>query len=180
MRFDPYIEAPLHEQYPEIALRDIFIQQDKLLRAAVLYVAPDSPFASIRDFNIRLDKVVASLGEHEALKLSKQQRDEIASYSGDWPKIVYELFRLINDIDYEAWWSTRCSFHVLTHRMRDPGTMKDGDRLKISKEIDAIRKRLKEMEYDLFQDDYLKDQITKQSVAESLTGYAEQLALNSP
>lgn len=174
MRFDPYSEAPLSEAYEEISLREVFVENDALLRVAVLVADPASPLSKERDFDIRFREAFKLLGT------KKRYQDEITSNSGVWLKVLYEFFRIANDIDYEIWWSLKSSLHHMADKLRSNSGMKDGDRLRISKELKEIGAQVKEIEYGLFKEEYLKDAITKEAVRNSLAGFAEQYALPPP
>ena len=174
MRFDPFIDGQMAERYPDIALRPVFVQNDGLLRMAILFASPDSPLSGVRDFKARMEEAFTQL------KCTPDVKEQVTTNSPAWAQVLYELFRLVNDIDYEVWWSTKQSFHILSDKLRSPQSMKDNDRLRVSKELDGLRMQLKEIEYGLFKDDYLKDSITQQAVAASLMGHAEANALPSP
>ena len=169
MRFDPSIDRPLSKAYPDIAVRSALADNDKLTRFAIYMIAPDSPFANERDFDFRKKLCVEKMGE----------LDDVEKNSPLWQFVVFELFRLYDNSRYEQWYSMKSSFHILTAKLRDFFSLKDGDRLKISKEIDAIRKEVERIEYDLFEDAHLKEIIKRQATQDSLAGFAEMFAQNT-
>lgn len=175
MRFD-VTEPGLIDRYNELKRRGF--KDDTLLRYCILMCAPDSPFKDERDFSIKsmlaLDHIGAS--EEEKARIGELVRKDDEEYR----KYCYELFRLLNEVDYELWFSLKESFHIMSARLRSPLAMKDNHRKDVSKIISEIAGELKQVEYRLFSEDHIKQLIVDEATANSLGGFAEKFALDSP
>ncbi len=172
MRFDPSIKEPLIQAYPPLAVRSKYFPDDKALRFYIYLIAPDSPLAQEKDWDLRIDKALEYCGinrDSEAYISFVEGREEVQD-------AVFELFRLYASVKYEAWFSTKQSFHILNARLRDNYGLKDADRLRVMKEIDQITERLVKMEYELFKEEHIHDIIAERAAAKSLSGYAEKFA----
>jgi len=172
MRFDPSISEPLTETYPPLGVRSQFFPDDEALRFYIYLIAPDSPLAQEKDWDLRIDK---------ALEYTGMDRNAVAykDFEAGVPAVhdaIFELFRLYANVKYESWFSTKQSFHILNARLRDNYGLKDADRLRFMKEIDLITERLVKMEYELFKEEHIHQIIAERAAAKSLEGYAEKFA----
>lgn len=173
MRFDPSIKEPLVEAYPALGVRRAFFPDDQALRFYIYLIAPDSPLALEKDWDLRISKALeyAGLSRDSPAYLSFAEGQEEAQDA------AFELFRLYANVKYESWFSTKQSFHILNARLRDNYGLKDADRLRVMREIDEITERLVKMEYELFKEEHIHDIIADRAAAKSLSGYAEKFAL---
>lgn len=176
MRFDVTHPDDLCDRYPELKRRGF--EDDKLLRYCIVMTAPDSPFKDERDFSVKsnlcLDYINISEDEKARIKEMVRRDDEV------YREYCYELFRFLNQIDYELWYSIKESLHILSARLRSPLLMKDSDRVRAMKELSEIAAELKQVEYRLFSEDHMKALIVDEATANSLGGFAEKFALESP
>lgn len=177
MKYDPFIEQPLHTVYDDIAIRPIFKNEDNMLRVAILFIDPESILYKEKDFELRLRKSLSMLNIPEDSKALIAAA--INGNSKEWQEVMYEYFRLVHNTTYEAWWSLLQSFHQLNKSLRS-NNVKVRERLLVFKEIKAIKEQLLNLEYDLFQDEHIKRAIAKSALDSSLQGYAEKYALPSP
>lgn len=165
MKYDPFIKEVFVEAYPEAALRPCFQGQDGLVRAAALLCQRDSPLGREKDWGVKAAKAKELLG--------------VDINVPEWPEIVYEFFRMAHDIQYEVWWSQVASLHIMTANLRAAG-MKDNDRLRLIKEVEAVASSIMEYEAGLFQDAGLMAIVKEQALEASFRGFAEQYSLTSP
>jgi hypothetical protein len=175
MLYDLSISTPLHERYADIALRPIFKSEDDLLRVCILYIDPKSPLSREKNIDFRLECALrdANLADPEGTK------ELINSGSPQWDRMVFEYFRFIFNTRYQAWFSLLESYHHLTRDLRSSDA-KPRDRVLVSKEMNQIQKAIDEIELELFNSEDIRDRLYQQAVIESLTGYSEKYALESP
>ena len=175
MRFD-VAQAGVTDRHAILKRREF--KDDSLLRFCILMISSDSPFADERDFELKCKYAL------EHLRLSTPERKRISLMAEkDAPlyrEYIYELFRLLNDVDYEAWFSLKTSFHILSARLRSVSAMLDSDRQRAMKDFSDLARELKQLEYRLFKEDHMRDAIIDEATARSLGGYAEMFALDPP
>ena len=173
MRFDPSIKEPLTQAYPPLGVREKFFPDDEALRFYIYLIAPDSPLAQEKDWDLRIDKAL----EYCGMDRNAVAYIDFAEGREETQDAIFELFRLYTSVKYEAWFSAKQSFHILNARLRDNYGLKDSDRLRVMKEIDEITERLVKMEYELFKEEHIHEIITERASKRSLSGYAEKFAL---
>ena len=172
MRFDPSIEGELVDHYSELTRRKRFLTDDTKVRFVIWMIAPDSPYYDEKDFEVRLECALQEVGQDiggELYNLWMQGDEELL-------EIMFQLFRLYADVDYETWFSMRLSFHITTAKLRDIYGLKDTDRSRAMKEVEDIKKKLLIVEYKLFNEDHIKNKILDKAGESSLIGYAEMYA----
>lgn len=172
MRFDPSIEDTLVEAYPALGVRKNFFPDDEALRFYIYLIAPDSPLAQEKDWDLRIDKAL----EYCGMDRNAVAYIDFADGREEVQDAIFELFRLYANVKYEAWFSAKQSFHILNARLRDNYGLKDSDRLRIMGQIDQLTERLMKMEYDLFKEEHIHNIIAERAAAKSLSGYAEKFA----
>lgn len=173
MRFDPSCDTPLVETYPALGVRKAFFPDDEALRFYIYLIAPDSPLAQEKDWDLRIDKAL----EYSGMDRNAAAYLDFAEGREEVQDAIFELFRLYANVKYESWFSTKQSFHILNARLRDNYGLKDSDRLRVMKEIDQLTERLMKMEYELFKEEHIHEIIAERAAAKSLSGYAEKFAL---
>lgn len=122
-----------------------------------------------------MDFINLSESETERIEMMIEKDHEM------YREYMYEIFRLIHDVDYTLWFSLKSSFDIMSARLRSPTLMLDSDRRQITQIISTTAYELKQVEYRLFPDEeHLKRLLTEEATANSLGGFAEKFALNSP
>ena len=164
-------------------------QLDLLLRFIVLQIDPESPLFEITD----LEK------KKESAKTLLQKKYPEDKWSKVWVEIdeelelynqkLYEFFVIVNDHDYEHWYSLKIQLHRFNAELRGNFREdKDGSieknlnsRRYISKEIKNLKNELDSVEIRLFPDNKrLAKKIATLSMAEAIGGFAEKYALIGP
>jgi hypothetical protein len=175
MRYDLSSSIPLHERYADIALRPIFKSEDDLLRLAIAFLDPTSPLVKEKNIEFRLEKSfeLANLNEKESTRLRVESNDPM------WDHIIFEYFRFIFNLRYEAWFSLVSSVHQLNQELRSVG-IKPRERVLASQNMASLQTEIDKIELELFDDQGIKERLYQQAVLESLSGYAEKNALPPP
>ena len=175
MRYDLSSSIPLYERYADIALRPFFKSEDDLLRLAIAFLDPTSPLVKEKDINFRLEKAfeLANLNNEEFTSQRVEQNDNT------WDRMLFEYFRFIFNLRYEAWFSLVSSVHQLNQELRAVG-IKPRERVLASKNMASLQTEIDKIELELFDDQGIKERLYQQAVLESLSGYAEKNALPSP
>lgn len=148
--------------------------KDWLIRFFILFIDPESPYAKIRDFEQRRDKCRQTIGELKG-SIPKNVAREINKRGEVYSLIQSEFFKLVHDHDYVMWVSICASFEILTDRLRNPDATTD-EMVKITKEINEVRKTLNELEKKLFNDSRILREIADEKQRQQITGYAERYA----
>lgn len=156
---------------PEGVEKFSLIDLDKLIRFVVLFCDPLSPFAQEKDFEHRARQA------REALGFTEKERFwmEVTESTDFFNEILFEYFKMQNNHLYETWFSLKMGLHQTNKRLRGD-TMKDSDRRHLMAAIKDFAFEVKELEHQLFPDEYTAQIIAEKSARDSLTGYAEKYA----
>lgn len=161
---------PDHDGYKSWSLIDL----DKLVRVMVLFVDPESPLAGETDFDFR---------KKESIRLVKPTAKVVKEIEEEGPifqAVVYELFKLANSYQYEAWWSMKMNFHIMNREMRRPPKTFDASTLNarrmLSAGMDEQLLAIAKMESALFSDKRIEKLINDAAMADDIGGWVEEFA----
>jgi len=164
-------------------------QLDLLLRFIILQIDPESPLFEITDLDKKKEAARAVLIKKYPLDKWEQVWIEIDEELELYNQKVYEFFVIINDHDYEHWYSLKIQLHRFNSELRSAFKEdKDGNieknlnaRRFISKGIKDLKIELDNVEARLFPDNKrLAKKIATLSMAEAIGGFVEKYALTGP
>ena len=182
MEYNPLVKGRIVSIYPKLAkvvkLEEVksmeYADADKLVRFVVLLVDPMSPFAEDKNIEDRMMQCFS------LLKIPKNTKvyAEIMEMGEVFRDFMFNYFRLIHAIDYEAWITLKLNFHNSSRYLRVPISPEVSEkeinaRRQLSKEIGNMRKELVDLEYKLFQDKRLLKLINDAQMDEAIGGYVE-------
>lgn len=138
---------------------------DMLVRYVILMVDRHAnPLSDIKDFDYR-SKVVCDL-----IGLKRGEKTVWSFIESDhyfFRDVMFEYFRLINDKTYELWYSLSMAYSInmATLRAKVDANADVADKQKIKNSAMADLKQIQEIEMRLFNDDRIREIVTKESVA---------------
>lgn len=165
-----FCNLPLDEKYSDLDLEGL----DELLKFVIIFVDPLSPLASEKDFRIRSEIALEQLGLTKKAKFFKHF-EQGTTWMQD---VLMTYFAMIHDLLYEQWFSQKMSIHISNTQLID-ARMDSLDRSRLQKDLGERIKTLKEIEHQLFPDEYTKKLIVEASTAKFQYGFAEKYALPS-
>ena len=102
---------------------------------------------------------------------------EIKESSSLYRAMVFEYFKMVNDHNYEVWFSLKMNLHILGEKLRNPYGVDDSNRRHLTKSMGVFRKEIIELEHMIFPDEYTTKIVAEQATKASLSGFAEKYAL---
>ena len=191
MEYNPLVDGLMTASYKQLARVKAFSKlplgeigggvtpedSDSLLRFVVFFCDPQSPYAETKDIAEKIKEIFIQMKVTKKSFVAKEVQNQ-----GDvFRKFLFEYFKLIHSIEYEAWASLKMVFHNLCNLLRTPISPDAkpetlNNLRQIAKDIPELKSRLVDMEYKLFQDKRLLALIKDAALEESAGGYAEQNA----
>lgn len=168
-----FSEIPGTKQYSAWGNKEL----DLLLKVIILIVDPQSPLSDETDFDFRKEQAVLLIGADS----NENVLDEIDSEGPLFSSLVFNFFKVINNMEYESWYSLLQLYHDLCLQARRP-LPKDADagtinsKAKLSGAISIVETEVKKKQYNLFKDKRLEQKIMQESGNDELGGYAEKYA----
>lgn len=186
--FDVFCNEPMRKKYIEFERRTVFsiVPQglrsfsfedlDKITRFVVLFLDPLSPFFDEQDEQRRIDACMAEL------KYDDDERfyEEVKGYTRYWQVIIFEYFKMVNNIQYETWLTYKRSFHLISAQLRAADDnhlpIKPNERDRLTKSLLQYQKDILELQAAVFPDARTMRAVSEQAT-EDLGGYAESHAI---
>lgn len=201
MEFNPGVDGKILDRYPKLRRVPIFnampptckmlglsggsimyngfndTECDILFRFIILFADPQSPFAEEKDLEEKLEQCLDCLG----CKRNSIVFKEVMAQGDLFRAYLFEYFKKIHTIQYEAWLALKLNFHNCSKVLRTP-LSEDAEektinlRRQLSKDIPNMQKELADLEYKLFQDPRLLKLINEAAMENAIGGYAERNA----
>lgn len=155
-------------------------ENDSLLRFLILYADKNSPYHRISDFQYRRkviieDFLIKTLKYQSNSKLVKECENEGEIFD----KFLSLYFIVVNDLDYESWFSYRMWLYNANRIIRSFKSFEDSTLSaalsNALKQIPSITKAVMELEVTLFQDPLMREKIL-QGKGDRVAGFAEKFA----
>ena len=160
-------------------------QLDLLLRFVILEIDPESPLFEITGLDKKKEYALDVLQKlfPKSVKQWEVVYNEINLELALYNQKVYEFFVIVNNHEYEHWYSLKIQLHRFNSELRS--AFKSDQNLNarrfISKEIKNLKIELDSIEMRLFPDNKrLARKISTLSMAEAIGGFAEKYALDGP
>lgn len=154
---------------------------DLMVRFTLLFVVnKNNPISEYRNFDDREAVTWEALGvktDKNASPVVKFVRQRHVWFR----QVMLEIFKIINEDFYEEWFSLKMEFHTRASFLRQQISFEDQSsditvRDKIAAGMTELRKRIKNLEYTLFNNEESVEIITKEATANKL--YAELYAMD--
>jgi len=201
MEYNPSVEGRMMDRYPKLRRVVIFnavpptfkilgltggtgvynqfneTECDILFRFVVLFADSQSPYAEEKDLEEKIEQCLDCLN----CKKNSIVYKEVMAQGDLFRAYLYEYFKKIHSIQYEAWLALKLNFHNCSKVLRTP-LSEDAEektvnlRRQLSKDIPNMQKELADLEYKLFQDPRLLKLINETAMENAIGGYAERHA----
>lgn len=192
MEFNPFDckSKPMWVRYPALSRRKLFTDVpdfaktdgwdsefqpdladlDKMIKFTALFIEPvNNPLAEEKDFTFRRDTAMGLAGIKEEDAVSFLIKD-----SHPWAgAIITEYFKLVSNLDYEAWFSIKTLYHKRTAAIREGVDVQWKDLA-----IDDIKKKVVEYENRLFPDERTRKMVEEDATSSGVVRWAEKFARN--
>ena len=144
-----------------------------VIRFVILFIDTESPFFKERDLERRKAAVLDLLNIKEGSLVYKNIMEESSYYQS----VVHAYFVLLNNIDYEHWFTVKKNYHNFTKHMRnDSGNLSGNEKINLTKQIESFRMDVIIAEDRIYNDPKLKEIINRKATEESIFGYPEKYA----
>lgn len=176
------------KKYPQLARRTAFssipkgmkghitlAELNKLIKFVVLYIDPLSPLFEEKDFEHRTNVAMEDLGFTKKEKFFKHIENQTLFFKN----LVYEYFQMVNNHEYEAWYTMKINLHHINRKLRDPSTDLS-NRRQLTKAITEFKTELIELENKILPDQYTMNIVSDLATADKLASYAEKYAWDLP
>lgn len=151
-----------------------------LLSIIVLSIDNQSPLYRITDIDYKLECALATMGSRG--KIQPHVVEEVLNNSFFFEKVMTNFFKVVNDYQYEEWFTKKSLYHYLTSVARDSTSGLEmvpiADRLKANKELKSLREEIAIAQQSLFPSERTAKIISRQSEADDLGGFVEEYAMN--
>ena len=148
---------------------------NKLIKFVVIYIDPLSPLFEEKDFEQRATMAMEDLGFKKSEKFFQHFENNTLFFQN----LVFEYFKMVNNHEYEAWYTMKINLHHINKRLRDPSTQLS-DRRQLTKAITDFQEDLIKLENKILPDDYTMNIISDLATADNLASYAEKYAWDLP
>lgn len=163
------------------------LELNELLKYVIILIDTESPLFDETNFDTRKSYAMRLL--EDTMADYHRVIEEIEQEGELYELTIFRFFKLINDHDYEDWYSLKTQAHIFRKELRSAvredkyGSIEKNldARNKISKSMLELSMQIKQLELRIFPDnDRLKKVITTQSMADSIGGYPEKHAKLGP
>lgn len=153
-----------------------FPDLDMFLRYIVIFIDPESPMYNQTDFDYKKKQALMLL----EVEPGSNVHNEIESEGRYFFLAVFEFFKIVNDLQYEEWFSQKINFHHATDILRQPIPVTDTSainaRRNLATSLPELRKTLLKLQASLFKDKRTEKMIVNMATEDSVGGYAEEFA----
>lgn len=174
-----YPDIEFYEEFKLESFRELkCMTRDQAFRFVALIIDPGSPLFPIREITQRCEQAIKML--HVELD-EKELKDVIDLKFPELRKAILRYFIMLNSYQYEQWFSQKMLFHELTALLQKPVSGKDqlnelDKRIKYSAQLTVLGKEIMKKEAELFDDDRMRDFISRTATASKIINWAEVYA----
>ena len=143
--------------------------RDGMIKFIYHFVDPNSEFRNMSNFESRKARAL------EAADIKKGNLSDEIFGEGEWFRIaLFEYFKMVNDIDYELWFTLRKNFAFLMDKLRHDEQSVDVDKLVTNKN------KIQLIEDELFNGSKEENLIMNEASKNPSFGIVERFAIDNP